>query len=55
MLLFSDILVIMGKATKSHRTYFMKIMIQNDQSKYRWIIQNDTLNEVNQKTTKSAS
>jgi PAS domain S-box-containing protein len=41
----------MGKATKSHRTYFYE---NNDQTKtisqkYRWIIENDTLNEVNQK------
>lgn len=49
--IFSDVLVIMGKATKSHRTYFYENndLTKTISQKYRWIIENDTLNEVNQK------
>ncbi|MFE3848687.1 PAS domain S-box protein [Flavobacterium sp. LB3P45] len=47
--IFSDILVIMGKATKSHRAYYY----ENDSEtgsisqKYRWIIRNGKLTENN--------
>jgi PAS domain S-box-containing protein len=48
--IFSDVLIIMGKATKSHRAYYY----ENDENtksisqKYRWIINNDTLTENNE-------
>ncbi|MFV8328299.1 PAS domain S-box protein [Flavobacterium sp. ZS1P14] len=47
--IFSDVLIIMGKATKSHRAYYY----ENDQTtglisqKYRWIINNIKLTENN--------
>lgn len=49
--IFSDVLIIMGKATKSHRAYYY----ENDQNtgfisqKYRWIIHNIKLTENNVK------
>jgi hypothetical protein len=49
--IFSDVLVIMGKATKSHRAYYY----ENDKTnrfisqKYRWIIHNIKLTENNVK------
>ena len=52
--IFSDVLIIMGKATKSHRAYYY----QNDAAtkticqKYRWIIHNDVLTEINPKLQK---
>ena len=48
--IFSNVLIIMGKATKSHRAYYY----ENDENtksisqKYRWIINNDTLTENNE-------
>ena len=47
--IFSEVLVIMGKATKSHRAYFYENNDRNKtiSQKYRWIIHNDTLNETN--------
>ncbi|MEC5166678.1 PAS domain S-box-containing protein [Flavobacterium sp. PL11] len=47
--LFADILIIMGKATKSHRTYYYeKDLIKNVISqKYRWIAGNTTLTTLN--------
>ena len=47
--IFDDVLIIMGKTTKSHRAYYY----ENDETtglisqKYRWIINNDTLTENN--------
>lgn len=47
--IFSDVLIIMGKATKSHRTYYF----ENQETeavisqKYRWVIDNDILSENN--------
>ena len=47
--IFSDVLIIMGKATNSHRSYYYK----NDEKKqtisqkYRWIINNDRLTKNN--------
>ncbi|MFV8376015.1 PAS domain S-box protein [Flavobacterium sp. LB1P71] len=47
--IFSDVLIIMGKATKSHRAYYY----ENDQNsglisqKYRWLINNIKLTENN--------
>lgn len=47
--IFDDLLIIMGKTTKSHRAYYY----ENDETtglisqKYRWIINNDTLTENN--------
>ncbi|RDI56162.1 PAS domain S-box protein [Flavobacterium glaciei] len=47
--IFSDVLIIMGQATKSHRAYYY----ENDAStrlvsqKYRWIIHNEKLSENN--------
>jgi PAS domain S-box-containing protein len=47
--IFSDVLIIMGKATKSHRTYYFEN--QNSKAvmsqKYRWLINNDILSENN--------
>jgi hypothetical protein len=49
--IFSEVLVIMGKATKSHRAYYY----ENDKTnrfisqKYRWIIHNIKLTENNVK------
>lgn len=49
--IFSDVLIIMGNATKSHRAYYY----ENDPStnlisqKYRWIMNNTTLTENNPK------
>ncbi|MFV8270079.1 PAS domain S-box protein [Flavobacterium sp. GT2N3] len=49
--IFSDVLIIMGKATKSHRAYYY----ENDENKglisqkYRWIIHNIKLSENNVK------
>lgn len=47
--IFSDVLIIMGKATKSHRTYYYEN--NNEKAtisqKYRWIIHNDKLTENN--------
>jgi PAS domain S-box-containing protein len=49
--IFSDVLIIMGKATKSHRAYYY----ENDENtnlisqKYRWIINNIKLTENNVK------
>jgi hypothetical protein len=49
MLFFADVLIIMGKATKSHRTYYY----EHDPStnlisqKYRWKINNTSLTENN--------
>ena len=49
--IFSDILIIMGKATKSHRAYFYENneLTKTISQKYRWFIHNDTLNDVNEK------
>jgi hypothetical protein len=47
--IFADVLIIMGKATKSHRTYYY----EHDPStnlisqKYRWKINNTSLTENN--------
>ncbi len=47
--IFSDVLIIMGKATKSHRAYYYENQAdyKTISQKYRWIIGNDTLNENN--------
>ena len=49
--IFSDVLVIMGKATKSHRAYYYENNELNStiSQKYRWIIENDKLTENNSK------
>jgi PAS domain S-box-containing protein len=47
--IFSDILIIMGKATKSHRAYYYENNFETGtiSQKYRWIIHNDLLTETN--------
>ncbi|MGA9638445.1 PAS domain S-box protein [Flavobacterium sp.] len=49
--IFSDVLIIMGKTTKSHRAYYYKNNPENNtiSQKYRWIINNTTLVENNSK------
>ena len=49
--IFSDVLVIMGKATKSHRAYYYENneVDSTISQKYRWIIHNDSLPENNSK------
>ena len=49
--IFSDVLVIMGKATKSHRAYYYENNHEEEtiSQKYRWIIHNDKLTEINSK------
>ena len=49
--IFSDVLVIMGKATKSHRAYYFENDVNTDliSQKYRWIIHNLKLSENNVK------
>ena len=47
--IFSDVLVIMGKATKSHRAYYYENNPTDStiSQKYRWINHNDKLTEIN--------
>ncbi|MGO4820520.1 MULTISPECIES: PAS domain S-box protein [unclassified Flavobacterium] len=47
--IFSDVLIIMGKATKSHRAYYYENneKEQTISQKYRWIINNSTLTKNN--------
>lgn len=49
--IFSDVLVIMGKATKSHRAYYYESDsdAKSISQKYRWIINNNKLTENNTK------
>ena len=49
--IFSNVLVIMGKATKSHRAYYYENNSdqQSISQKYRWIVHNDKLTENNSK------
>ncbi|WP_243698844.1 PAS domain S-box protein [Flavobacterium sandaracinum] len=49
--IFSDVLIIMGKATKSHRAYYYENDLNTGliSQKYRWIIQNIKLSENNVK------
>ena len=47
--IFSDVLIIMGKATNSHRAYYYENNGEEKtiSQKYRWISENDTLTENN--------
>jgi PAS domain S-box-containing protein len=47
--IFSDILIIMGKATKSHRAYYYENSFENNtiSQKHRWVFHNETLTETN--------
>jgi PAS domain S-box-containing protein len=49
--LFSDVLIIMGKATKSHRAYYYENVGDSRfiSQKYRWISGNSTLTDINPK------
>ena len=47
--IFSDVLIIMGKATKSHRAYYYENDLNTGliSQKYRWIINNIKLTDNN--------
>jgi len=47
--IFSDILIVMGKATNSHRAYYYENNFKTDtiSQKYRWFIHHDELTETN--------